>query len=167
MTEVVAVREPADIRSRAAAATAPESHGAHQARHRQHHRQHHQQRYEPPAAVQPSGEALPPAAAQPSAPALPSAEAQRSAGPAEAAAALDGPLGPALVKVIQGNPNPQELAAAVSVLLAAARRATPGCQERPDPAHGGVRSKAAVRRDAADTEEAGHSIPAARAAESR
>ncbi|TVL89224.1 acyl-CoA carboxylase subunit epsilon [Streptomyces sp. SAJ15] len=36
--------------------------------------------------------------------------------------AIEGPLGPALVKVIRGNPSPDELAAATSVLLALARR---------------------------------------------
>lgn len=35
---------------------------------------------------------------------------------------IDGPLGPALVKVIRGNPSPDEIAAATAVLLALARR---------------------------------------------
>ncbi|MFC0602066.1 acyl-CoA carboxylase epsilon subunit [Streptomyces palmae] len=46
-----------------------------------------------------------------------------AADPAEGGPVIDGPLAPALVKVIRGNPGPDELAAATAVLLAVARRA--------------------------------------------
>ncbi|MBH5335083.1 hypothetical protein IHE55_09850 [Streptomyces pactum] len=55
----------------------------------------------------------------------PGAPAAPAAGQAAGAPDIDGPLGPSLLKVIRGNPSPDELAAATAVLLALARRAAP------------------------------------------
>ncbi|MFH8370255.1 acyl-CoA carboxylase epsilon subunit [Streptomyces sp. NPDC018031] len=67
--------------------------------------------------------------------------------PGEDALAIRGPLGPALVKVIRGNPSPDEIAAATAVLVALARRGAPAGEganavpprRQPAPAAGGSR----------------------------
>ncbi|KUJ66231.1 hypothetical protein ACZ90_39300 [Streptomyces albus subsp. albus] len=55
-----------------------------------------------------------------------------AAGADDAALAIEGPLAPALVKVIRGNPSPDELAAATAVLLALARRAQSAAEAAAD-----------------------------------